>query len=82
MSTQLENAGIELHEGYSREALKPAPDQVVIGNALGRGNPAVEYVLNRNLPMYRVRNGWPGKFSAIVGCWRRPVPTVKPRQLP
>jgi len=50
MSTQLENAGIELHEGYSREALKPAPDQVVIGNALGRGNPAVEYVLNRNLP--------------------------------
>ena len=50
MSTQLENAGIELHAGYSREALSPSPDLVLIGNALGRGNPAVEYVLNRNLP--------------------------------
>ncbi|MEQ6886803.1 UDP-N-acetylmuramate:L-alanyl-gamma-D-glutamyl-meso-diaminopimelate ligase [Salicola sp. Rm-C-2C1-2] len=50
MSTQLEQAGIELHQGYNREALKPAPDLVVVGNALGRGNAAVEYMLNRNLP--------------------------------
>ena len=50
MSTQLEQAGITLHEGYDREALRPAPDLVIIGNALSRGNPAVEYVLNRNMP--------------------------------
>jgi len=50
MSTQLEQAGIGLHEGYTREALKPAPDLVVVGNALGRGNAAVEYMLNRNMP--------------------------------
>jgi len=50
MSTQLEQAGIQLHEGYAVDALEPAPDLVVIGNALSRGNPAVEYVLDRNLP--------------------------------
>ncbi len=49
MSTQLEQAGIQLHEGYTVDALEPAPDLVVIGNALSRGNPAVEYVLDRNL---------------------------------
>jgi len=49
MSTQLEQAGIQLHEGYSADALEPAPDLVVIGNAMSRGNPAVEYVLDRNL---------------------------------
>lgn len=50
MSTQLENEGIVLCEGYQAEHLKPAPDLVLIGNALSRGNPAVEYVLNRNIP--------------------------------
>ena len=49
MSTQLEAAGIELMEGYLPEHLEPAPD-VVVGNALSRGNPAVEYLLNRGLP--------------------------------
>lgn len=50
MSTQLQSEGIELFEGYSAEALDPAPDLVVIGNALSRGNPAVEYVLNQGIP--------------------------------
>lgn len=50
MSTQLEQQGIELVQGYSAEHLQPAPDLVVIGNALSRGNPAVEYVLERGLP--------------------------------
>ncbi len=49
MSTQLQAAGIELMEGYLPEHLQPTPDQVVVGNALGRGNPAVEYMLNRGL---------------------------------
>ena len=50
MSTQLEAQGIELMQGYLPEHLQPAPDLVVIGNALSRGNPAVEYVLNQGLP--------------------------------
>ncbi|MDH3923616.1 MAG: UDP-N-acetylmuramate:L-alanyl-gamma-D-glutamyl-meso-diaminopimelate ligase [Xanthomonadales bacterium] len=49
MSTQLAAEGIELYEGYSADHLDPAPDLVVIGNALSRGNPAIEYVLNNGI---------------------------------
>ncbi len=50
MSTQLQQQGIELMQGFAAEHLQPAPDLVVIGNAMSRGNPAVEYVLERGLP--------------------------------
>ena len=50
MSTQLEAEGIELMQGYEAEHLQPAPDLVVIGNAMSRGNKAIEYVLNQGLP--------------------------------
>ncbi|UCE89168.1 MAG: UDP-N-acetylmuramate:L-alanyl-gamma-D-glutamyl-meso-diaminopimelate ligase, partial [Pseudomonadota bacterium] len=50
MSTQLAAANIEVFEGYAPEHLASVPDCVVIGNALSRGNSAVEYVLERNLP--------------------------------
>jgi len=50
MSTQLESEGIALCNGYDPAVLDPAPDLVVIGNAMSRGNPMVEYVLDRNLP--------------------------------
>jgi len=49
MSTQLADAGIDVMEGYAAEHLRPAPDQVVIGNAMTRGNPAVEYTLDAGL---------------------------------
>ena len=49
MSTQLEAAGIELMEGYEASHLQPAPDAVVVGNAMSRGNPAVEYMLDQGL---------------------------------
>ncbi|PLW83883.1 UDP-N-acetylmuramate:L-alanyl-gamma-D-glutamyl-meso-diaminopimelate ligase [Kineobactrum sediminis] len=49
MSTQLQAAGIDLMEGYAASHLQPAPDQVVVGNAMSRGNPAVEYMLNAGL---------------------------------
>ena len=49
MSTQLEEAGIKLMEGYEPEHLQPAPDCVVVGNAMSRGNPAVEYMLEQGL---------------------------------
>jgi len=49
MSEILEQAGIPVHGGYDAAHLEPAPDRVVIGNALSRGNPAVEYTLDRGL---------------------------------
>lgn len=49
MSTQLQEQGITLMQGYEPEHLKPEPDIVVIGNALSRGNPAVEAVLEQGL---------------------------------
>lgn len=49
MSTQLAAAGIDVMDGYEARHLRPAPDQVVIGNAMSRGNPAVEYVLDTGL---------------------------------
>ncbi|WP_296695783.1 UDP-N-acetylmuramate:L-alanyl-gamma-D-glutamyl-meso-diaminopimelate ligase [Thiocapsa sp. UBA6158] len=49
MSTQLEAAGIALMEGYDPSHLEPAPDVVVVGNAMKRGIPAVESMLDRAL---------------------------------
>jgi UDP-N-acetylmuramate: L-alanyl-gamma-D-glutamyl-meso-diaminopimelate ligase len=47
MSTVLADAGIELHEGYDPARLAGlAPDLVVIGNAMSRGNPEVEWLLD------------------------------------
>jgi UDP-N-acetylmuramate: L-alanyl-gamma-D-glutamyl-meso-diaminopimelate ligase len=47
MSTVLAEAGIELHEGYDPARLERlAPDLVVIGNAMSRGNPEVEWLLD------------------------------------
>lgn len=50
MSTQLEAAGIELIEGYGIEQLGLNPDCFVIGNAISRGNPLLEEILDRGLP--------------------------------
>ena len=49
MSTQLEQLGIEVSQGYDPAVLHPAPDCVVVGNAMSRGNPAVEAMLDRGL---------------------------------
>ena len=50
MSDQLASAGIEVLQGYDPVHLLKQPDLVVIGNALSRGNPLVEEVLERGLP--------------------------------
>lgn len=50
MSTQLQGLGIDLTEGWDPAQLDPQPDVVVIGNALSRGNAAVEAVLERGIP--------------------------------
>ena len=49
MSTQLENAGITLMQGYDRSHLQPHPDLVIVGNAMKRGIDAVEYMLDQGL---------------------------------
>jgi len=54
MSTQLEALGIHLMDGYAAAHLQPQPgrerpDLVVVGNAMTRGNPAVEYMLDEQL---------------------------------
>ncbi len=50
MSTQLEEQGIALIEGYSPDQLAMSPDLFVIGNAVSRGNPLLEAILDRGLP--------------------------------
>ncbi|EXB32900.1 MULTISPECIES: UDP-N-acetylmuramate:L-alanyl-gamma-D-glutamyl-meso-diaminopimelate ligase [Acinetobacter] len=50
MSTQLENAGITLMQGYDRNHLQPHPDLVIVGNAMKRGIDAIEYMLDAGLP--------------------------------
>lgn len=47
MSTQLEKLGIALAQGYQPQNIAPDCDEIVIGNALSRGNPAVEAVLDQ-----------------------------------
>lgn len=50
MSTQLEASGIELVEGYDTDQLALQPDVYVVGNAISRGNPLLEEILDRGLP--------------------------------
>ncbi|MFZ7158456.1 UDP-N-acetylmuramate:L-alanyl-gamma-D-glutamyl-meso-diaminopimelate ligase [Avibacterium gallinarum] len=50
MSTFLQENQIEIIPNYDPAQLEPAPDLVLIGNAMKRGNPCVEYVLENGLP--------------------------------
>lgn len=52
MSTMLASLGIQVMEGYKAEHLEPAPDCVIVGNAIPRGNAEVEATLKRKL-LYR-----------------------------
>jgi UDP-N-acetylmuramate: L-alanyl-gamma-D-glutamyl-meso-diaminopimelate ligase len=49
MSTQLEEQGIALSEGYGADQIGLSPDLFVVGNAISRGNPLLEEILDRNL---------------------------------
>lgn len=49
MSTQLQEQGIEIMDGYSPANLQHKTDLVIVGNTLSRGNPAVEFMLNENM---------------------------------
>jgi UDP-N-acetylmuramate: L-alanyl-gamma-D-glutamyl-meso-diaminopimelate ligase len=49
MSDLLDRLGIRYHEGYQPANLDPVPDMVVVGNAISRGNPELEHVLDARL---------------------------------
>lgn len=73
MSTQLDEAGIALMEGYGAENLEPRPDLVIVGNALSRGNPEVEALLDSGIayisgPQWLAEHVLPGRqVIAIAG---------------
>ena len=50
MSTQLDELGIKYARSFDPANLDPAPDMIVVGNAISRGNPELEAVLDRRLP--------------------------------
>ncbi len=71
MSEQLAALGIDVMSGYAPEHLVPAPDCVVIGNAMTRGNPAVEHVLDTGLrftsgPAWLAENVLRGRWVLAV----------------
>jgi len=51
MSDQLREMGIVIMEPYAAKNLEPRPDLVVVGNAISRGNPELERVLDERIPM-------------------------------
>jgi UDP-N-acetylmuramate: L-alanyl-gamma-D-glutamyl-meso-diaminopimelate ligase len=70
-STLLDSLGIAWNEGYRAENLTPAPDLAVIGNAISRGNPEVERILDEKIPycsMPRIIEDYflPGHDSIVV----------------
>ncbi|MDG2939223.1 UDP-N-acetylmuramate:L-alanyl-gamma-D-glutamyl-meso-diaminopimelate ligase [Bisgaard Taxon 10/6] len=50
MSTFLEQSGIKIIPNFDVEQLQPAPDMILVGNAMKRGNPCIEYMLENRLP--------------------------------
>ncbi|HET6266765.1 MAG TPA: Mur ligase family protein, partial [Acidobacteriota bacterium] len=72
MSTQLESLGIKVYSGYRPENLRDArPELVIVGNAIPRGNPELEEVLNLDLPYYSMPQALQefflrGKHSIVV----------------
>jgi UDP-N-acetylmuramate: L-alanyl-gamma-D-glutamyl-meso-diaminopimelate ligase len=71
MSELLRSLGIPILEPYGESNLEPAPDLVVIGNALSRGNAEVECVLDRRIPFTSMaallhEEFLPGRESLVV----------------
>ena len=67
MSTQLEEQGVGLIEGYDASQVDLAPDVFVVGNAVSRGNPLLEAILDRGLP-YVSGPQWLAE-NVLAGRW-------------
>ena len=71
MSTFLEQQQIPVYPGFDAAHLQPAPAAVVVGNAISRGNPEVEYMLDNGLRYYSLPEALKeffirGKYSCVV----------------
>ena len=76
MSDQLKLAGIELTQGYGAEQMAVKPDLWVIGNAVSRGNPLLEAILDAGAP-YTSGPQW--MCENILQGRQLPAPTEIPR---
>ena len=70
-STLLESLGISFFNEFDAAHVRPAPDLVVVGNIIARGNPELEEVLDkrisyRSLPEVLEEMFLPGKHSIVV----------------
>lgn len=70
-STLLQSVGIPFHNSFDAAHMAPAPDLVVIGNIIARGNPEVEETLDRRIPYRSLPEileecFLPGKHSVVV----------------
>lgn len=59
---------LKSYRTFDVSQLQPAPDLVVIGNAMKRGNPCVESMLENSLPIVQVHNGYTSIYYVIAGC--------------
>ncbi len=71
MSTFLEQQQIPVYQGFDPAHLQPPPDIVIVGNAISRGNPEVEYMLNEDLRYFSLPEALKeffirGKHSCVV----------------
>jgi UDP-N-acetylmuramate: L-alanyl-gamma-D-glutamyl-meso-diaminopimelate ligase len=71
MSTFLEQQQIPVYQSFDTSHLQPHPDLVIVGNAMSRGNPEVEYMLNAGLRYYSLPEALKeffirGKYSCVV----------------
>ena len=71
MSDFLESLGIRVMQPYAEKNLEPRPDLVIVGNAISRGNPELEYVLDnriayRSLPQVLYEEFLAGHETIVV----------------
>ncbi|MDE3105748.1 MAG: UDP-N-acetylmuramate:L-alanyl-gamma-D-glutamyl-meso-diaminopimelate ligase [Acidobacteriota bacterium] len=71
MSDLLASLGIPLAQPYAEANLQPRPDLVIVGNAISRGNPELEYVLDQRIPFCSMASilhdeFLPGRDSLVV----------------
>ena len=78
MSTLLEKQGIDLIQGYDASQLDPAPDLVIIGNAMTRGKPVLKRYWSAIFLTCPARNGCMISCCVTVGSSRWPEPMEKP----
>jgi UDP-N-acetylmuramate: L-alanyl-gamma-D-glutamyl-meso-diaminopimelate ligase len=70
-STLLESLGISFYNTFDAVHLQPAPDLVIVGNIIARGNPELEEVLDRKIPFRSLPEileevFLPGRYSIVV----------------